>query len=42
VLRFGVPDQYCVQTAEYDQMLVRYGLGPDHVRTAVLRWLSQH
>jgi transketolase len=42
VLRFGVPDQYCAQTAEYDQMLVRYGLGPDHVRTAVLRWLSQH
>ncbi|HEX4701680.1 MAG TPA: transketolase C-terminal domain-containing protein [Pseudonocardiaceae bacterium] len=42
VLSFGVPDQYCGQLAEYDQMLVRYGLGPDNVNTAVLRWLSQH
>ncbi|GAB2789354.1 transketolase family protein [Amycolatopsis magusensis] len=42
VLSFGVPDQYCAQTAEYDEMLVRYGLGPAQVTTAVLRWLSQH
>lgn len=42
VLSFGVPDQYCVQTAEYDQMLVRYGLGPDNINSAVLRWLSQN
>jgi transketolase len=42
VLSFGVPDQYCTQTAEYEDMLVRYGLGPDNVNSAVLRWLSQH
>ena len=42
VLSFGVPDQYCAQTAEYDEMLVRYGLGPDNVNAAVLRWLAQH
>ncbi|HEY0166445.1 MAG TPA: transketolase C-terminal domain-containing protein [Jatrophihabitans sp.] len=42
VLSFGVQDQYCTQTAEYDQMLVRYGLGPEQVNLAVRRWLSQH
>lgn len=42
VLGFGVPDQYCAQTAEYDEMLERYGLGPARVSAAVLRWLSVH
>lgn len=42
VLSFGVPDQYCTQTAEYDQMLTRYGLGPEQVHLTVQRWLSQH
>ncbi|MGC7094466.1 transketolase family protein [Amycolatopsis lurida] len=42
VLRFGVPDQYCAQTAEYEEMLERYGLGPATVNAAVLRWLSAH
>jgi transketolase len=41
MLSFGVPDQYCTQTAEYEDMLVRYGLGPEHVNLAVRRWLSR-
>jgi transketolase len=39
---FGVPDQYCTQTAEYEDMLIRYGLGPQHIDSAVRRWLSRH
>ena len=42
VLSFGVPDQYCTQTAEYEQMLGRYGLGPEQIDLTVRRWLSQH
>jgi transketolase len=40
VLRFGVPDVFCTSTADYEEMLGLYGLGPQHVRDGVLARLE--
>ncbi|KAA9159610.1 transketolase family protein [Amycolatopsis acidicola] len=35
LLRFAVPDVFCTDTAEYPEMLARYGLSAEHVRDGV-------
>lgn len=42
VLRYGVPDQFCGKTAEYDDMTAMYGFGVEQVRDGILRWRKQH
>jgi transketolase len=41
VLRYGVPDQFCAKTDEYEQMPARYGFGVEQVREGVHRWLER-
>ncbi|MEN3357015.1 MAG: transketolase [Mycobacteriales bacterium] len=42
VLRYGVPDQYCGQTAEYEDMPARYGFGAGDMYEGVRAWLASH
>jgi transketolase len=42
VLSYGVPDQFCGKTAEYDEMPAMYGFGVEQVRDGILRWLRRH
>jgi transketolase len=40
VLSYGVPDRFCAQTAEYEDMPARYGFGVDDVCEGVRQWLA--
>jgi transketolase C-terminal domain/subunit len=42
VLRYGVPDQYCGQTAEYEDMPARYDFGAGDMYEGVRAWLASH
>jgi transketolase len=42
VLRYGVPDQFCGRTAEFEDMPAMHGFGVEQVREGILRWLKKH
>ena len=41
VLRFGIPDEFCSRTGEYEEMVAAYGYGPATVAGAIMRHLER-